>query len=126
MVLLCQNIISKSGIRQGDRFDQRMAEEAGIGTHVDALYNTHPHRDHLSGLFEMLEAGYTFGKIYTAFPHDFQDGTVTVVQQKMIQAAEENGIPVADVKTGDVIPFGEAEITVICDVTNPLLGENGA
>ena len=92
---------------------QRMAEEAGIGTHVDALYNTHPHRDHLSGLFEMLEAGYTFGKIYTAFPHDFQDGTVTVVQQKMIQAAEENGIPVADVKTGDVIPFGEAEITVI-------------
>ena len=92
---------------------EKMMKEAGLGTHVDALYNTHPHRDHLNGLFEMLDAGYTFGKIYTAFPHDYYDGTVTVVQRQMIQTAEEKNIPVVDVKTGDTFTFGPAEVTVI-------------
>ena len=92
---------------------EEMMESAGLGKHVDALFNSHPHRDHLNGLQEMLEGGYTFGRIYTAFPHDFQDGTPSVVQQKMIRSAEEYAIPVVDVKNGDVIPFGKAEMTVI-------------
>ena len=92
---------------------EKMMGEAGLGKHVDGLYNTHPHRDHLAGLQDMLEAGYTFGKIYTAFPHDFYDGTVTVVQKQMIASAEEYNIPVIDVKTGDTFKCGDAEITVI-------------
>ena len=92
---------------------EKMMQEAGLGKHVDALYTTHPHRDHLAGLQEMLEAGYTFDRIYTAFPHDYSDGTVTVVQKQMIASAEERNIPVVDVKTGDTFTCGTAEITVI-------------
>lgn len=102
-----------SGYASFFQYFEKMMGEAGLGKHVDALYNTHPHRDHLAGLQEMLEAGYTFGKIYTAFAHDFTDGTVTVVQKKMIASAEEYNIPVVDVKTGDTFTCGDAEITVI-------------
>ncbi len=92
---------------------QKMMDEAGLGMHVDALFNTHPHRDHLAGLQDILEAGYTYDRIYTAFPHDFTDGTVTVVQKQMIADAKKYNIPVVDVKTGDVFTCGDAEITVI-------------
>ena len=91
----------------------QMLEDAGAGHHVDVLFNTHPHRDHINGLFVMLENGYTVGSIRTAFPHDYEDGEPSVVQKKLIRTAEEYGIPVEDVKNGDVFDFGPATITVL-------------
>ena len=92
---------------------EKMLQEAGSPKHVDILFNTHPHRDHIGSLFPMIEEGYEIGQLVTVFPHDYDDGEPSVQQIEAIAAAEKAGIPVTDMKNGDTFSFGPAQVTVI-------------
>ena len=88
-------------------------KEAGL-TSVEYVFSTHPHQDHLGGMIPMLEAGLGVGTFFTVFPHDYVEFIGDYeVQPETIKALEAKGIPVADLKPDDIIPFGNAEITVL-------------
>ncbi len=108
-----ETMLIDAGTENFPPFIEQMLDENGTVYHVDMLFNTHPHRDHINGLFAMLENGFSVGQICTVFPHDYEEEKPSVVQLKMMQAAEEYHIPVTDMKNGDVFSFGPAEITVL-------------
>ena len=107
-----ETMLIDTGIEEFYPLIPQMLAEAGSENHIDTFFNTHPHRDHLEAFFPLLESGITVSRICTVFPHDYEAGH-SVRQLQLIQAAADYGIPVADMKTGDVIPFGPAEITVL-------------
>ena len=107
-----ETMLIDAGIDTFAPWIERMLSEAGSDNHVDTFFNTHPHRDHLEGLFPLLEKGLAVGRICTVFPHDYHPDERTVIQSRLMQAAENYRIPIADMKTGDTFSFGPAEITV--------------
>ncbi len=87
-------------------------EEAGA-ERADYLFSTHPHADHVGGLFHQLERGFPIGAFITVFEHDYYEDMQVVIQRQAIEAAEAAGIPILDMGDGDTIPFGDAELTII-------------
>ena len=90
---------------------RRMLADAGL-TGVESLLNTHPHVDHAGGVRPLLEQGYPIGVFYTFFPHDYYEDSSSVIQKQVVKAVEAAGVPIVDLRTGDTIPFGSAELTV--------------
>lgn len=88
-------------------------KSAGLDA-VEYVLNTHPHGDHLGGVIPLLNGGLGIGKFITLFPHDYVERiTAFDYQGETIRALEKAGIPVMDMKAGDRIPFGEAELTLM-------------
>lgn len=85
-----------------------MLEAAGI-RHIDAVFSTHPHRDHLGGLPGLLER-FTVGRFYTVFPEDAAG--FAMVQYSAVRALREKGVPIEHVTQGDMLELGAAEVTV--------------
>ena len=89
--------------------DQINAVIEAAGIDQADFFNSHPHRDHAGGLIPLIEEGFPVGTMYTFFPHDYTGAAV--IQKKVIRYAETAGIQIVDLKTGDQIPFGDAELT---------------
>ena len=87
-----------------------MLEQLGI-THIDRIFNSHPHSDHIGGVIPLLEAGFSVGEFITVFPHDYTGNAI--VQRSTMKTLEAYGIPVRDMKDGEKIPFGNADITLM-------------
>ena len=55
----------------GKRIDfdklQDMLLRAGLD-HVDMIFNTHPHSDHIGGVIPLVESGFQVGQFMTVFP----------------------------------------------------------
>ena len=98
-----------SGTSQDVPQIREMLREAGVD-HVDIFFNSHPHSDHVGGFITLAEEGFPFGELITVFPEEYS-GNFTQ-QEAALQIAREHQIPVTRVKTGDTIPFSDAEITV--------------
>lgn len=107
-----ETMLIDAGIDTFSPWIEQMLSEAGSNNHVDTFFSTHPHRDHLEGLFPLLEKGLAVGRICTVFPHDYHPDERSVMQNRLMQAAENYSIPIVDMKTGDTFSFGPAEITV--------------
>ena len=90
-----------------------MLDSLGI-KNVEYLFNTHPHYDHIGGVRPMLKAGYGIGEFFYLFPHDFfpKEGMYESPSLTLDDLAAA-GVPVTDLKAGDVIRFGDAECTVM-------------
>ena len=86
-----------------------MIDGAGL-TRLEYAFNTHPHDDHIDGFLPLLKAGFPIGTFFTVFPHNYDGGVYR--QARTIRAMKKANVPVADLKTEDTIPFGDAQITV--------------
>lgn len=99
----------------GDRTTTAQVEtflkEAGVD-HVDYVFSTHPHADHIGGIFALVERGFPIGALITTFDHDYYEDRQVVIQRQAIDAVEAAGIPVIDLRTEDTIPFGSASLTI--------------
>ena len=88
-------------------------QEAGLES-VEYVFSTHPHQDHLGGMIPLLEAGLGVGAFFTVFPHNYVEFVGGYeYQPETIKAMEARNIPVTDLKADDIIPFGNAEITIL-------------
>lgn len=97
----------------------RLMEALGIEK-VDALYNSHPHPDHLGG-FATLADKISIGTLFLCFE---EDATETAVQA--VAAAEERNIPVRSFANGDSFPIGSAILEVYLSQDPELDLNNGS
>ena len=124
------------GIRQGDcvlitsrgetmlldggetiRFDfvNSYFEEHGID-HLDYMFLTHAHDDHLEIQQRLIKRGFPVGRFYS--PYDENDAWT--LWKPLLSLLEEKEIPHEKVSTGDVIRVGDAELTVFRNTSDGL------
>ena len=90
-----------------------MLEDAGI-TSLEYTFNTHPHPDHIGGLVPIMNKGVQPGTFITVFPHDYIENRLEYDYfGETLRALDAAGVPVLDLKTGDKIPFGDADLTIL-------------
>ena len=83
--------------------------EAGVD-HVDYVFGSHPHADHVAGIFALLDRGFPLGAYLNVFPHDYSaEGPMQV---NVMKALADAGVPVLDLNSEDTIPFGDVSLTV--------------
>ena len=93
-------------------------------SHVDIVFNSHPHSDHIGGTAGLLKSC-TFGVFMTAYPEDYKgDG---VYQVNNMNALREAHVPIQHVDNGDIFPLGPASCTVMRrDISNPNVNQTSA
>lgn len=75
--------------------------------HIDYLFNTHHHDDHLEAQVRMMNRGFSIGRFLTPYERNYP----VEAQQFAEQAADKAGIPYCTIRHGDTMMLG---------------GENGA
>ena len=103
------SILVDSGTPQDVPAVRAMLRAAGVD-HIDIFFNSHPHIDHLGGFIILAEEGFPFGEFITVFPEE--ESGIASQQISAMRTAKERNIPVVTMKSGDSIPFGDAELTV--------------
>lgn len=82
-------------------------EDRGI-THFKYLFSTHPHDDHIDGLWRLMQFGFTAD----AFVSPFEKTLSYRLHARAVRQAETSGIPYRQVFNGDVLTLGGASLTV--------------
>ena len=76
-------------------------------THLDAIYSTHPHDDHIDGLYRLMQYGVTADEFISSFPKKFNNS----LQKRTVQQADKMNIPFRRVEDGDEMTLGGAKLT---------------
>lgn len=77
--------------------------------HLTRVFNSHPHDDHCLGMLNLTKSDLSIDEYVTAFPLDHHmEGSV---QGMVLHVVKEAGIPVSQVKDGDVFFLGGARFT---------------
>ena len=74
--------------------------------HVPKIFNTHPHDDHLLGIYRMIRKGMTTDEFITSFPEDYRNE----MHQKALEEFKGRGIPIHYLEQGEEIPLGNANL----------------
>ena len=82
-----------------------MCSQLGI-THIDRVYNTHPHEDHIGGFREIIKE-IEIGELWICFPEDYNNH-----MKLAVNAAKKAGIPVHTYADGDTFTVGGAAVEV--------------
>lgn len=109
LVLEGRSLLVDTGSRDQAGKVKAVLDAAGLDG-VDAVFNTHPHTDHVGGLLELLKQ-VPVKQFYTCFAEDASGHRV--MQKTALQKVRAAGIPVARLQHGDEIPFGAARIRVL-------------
>ncbi|MGI6071519.1 MAG: ComEC/Rec2 family competence protein [Lachnospiraceae bacterium] len=110
-------LIDAGSATVGDIYDRRIGSALkymGAGA-IDYLIITHPDRDHISGVLQMLDEDYKIGRIIT--PHFPENGSYEEIS---LLAAGKN-IPVSSVYEGMQLSAGGIELTFLA----PARGHGG-
>lgn len=118
--------------------DKNLLVDLGKSNHFDAIdrllkkqniknvevFNTHPHRDHIDGIFELVEK-YNVEAFYTAFPDKVEkDGKA---QAPAISMLREKNIPVYRVHDGEKLNFDkDISIDIMQNVDGSTINEQSA
>lgn len=94
-----------------------------LGVKEAAVFNSHPHADHLGGLPALME-NISIPVFYTCFPED--ERREHSRQQAAMQSLNQAGIPVCTLNDGDLLPFEGAELRVHQQVKGPVLNDCSA
>ena len=90
---------------KGQRFDmEKVLAELGYDGHVNIIYNTHPHDDHIGAVIYMMRFGFTADEFISTFPEDYPDER----QQKAVSLLKDAGIPYRQIRNGETLEIGGA------------------
>lgn len=76
--------------------------------HFKYLFNTHPHDDHISGLYRLMQYGFTADALAGMFPENFP----YKLHQRALKQAKKSGIPYRQCANGDTLTLGEATLSL--------------
>lgn len=77
-------------------------------SHFEYLFSTHPHDDHIDGLWRLMKYGFTAD----AFVSPFEEGLSYKLHARAVRQARSSNIPYRQVLDGDVLSLGEGRLTV--------------
>ncbi len=81
-------------------------EEHGLA-HVNILFNTHPHDDHVGAVTRMLESGRLTADVFISpFPREYK----AEWQKKVVPVLEEKGIPYQQIMPRDTLVLGRVTL----------------
>ena len=79
-------------------------------THVDYLYSSHPHPDHIQNMCRLLQSGDLTGELFlTPFAENYEYEYL----QEMEETLAEKGIPYYQLQEGEVWQLGGAEMKLL-------------
>ena len=92
-----------------------MEAYAGLGynntpdghVHVPKIFNTHPHDDHLLGIYRLIRKGMTTDLFITSFPATYRNE----MHQKALKEFESRGIPIHYLQQNEQMDLGGAKLT---------------
>ena len=76
--------------------------------YVNAIFNTHPHDDHVLGIIKMLKLGLKADRLYTSFPEKYR--AKDSYQHDLMDIAKKKGLPVHQLKQNEQLSFGKANL----------------
>ncbi len=83
-------------------------EEHGL-THIDIMYNSHPHYDHLEGeIYLVMLTDIQVDGFYSPFPEDYPHR----LQKKAVKTLKEHNIPYHQLMPDEPFKLGNAEIVM--------------
>lgn len=81
--------------------------ERGI-SHLKYIYSTHPHDDHIDGLYRIMQYGVTADEFVSIFAENFRND----LHQRTVKQAAASGIPYRQLQVGDVLTLGDVTLTI--------------
>lgn len=90
------------------REDLRTALETRGISHFKYLVNTHPHDDHIDGLYRLMQFGFTADEFLTPFREGFNHD----LHSRTVRQAAKVGIPFRQLFDGDQLTLGQATLTM--------------
>lgn len=90
------------------REDLRGALESRGISHFKYLVNTHPHDDHVDGLWRIMQFGFTADE----FISPFREGFSNDLHARTVKQAAKSGIPFRQIFDGEQLTLGDAVITM--------------
>ncbi len=76
--------------------------------HLQYIYSTHPHDDHIDGLYRLMQYGVTADAFVSVFAEDFRND----LHARTVKQAGESGIPYRQLYSGDTLSLGNAVLTI--------------
>lgn len=77
-------------------------------SHLKYIYNTHPHDDHIDGLYRLMQYGVTADEFVSVFAENFRND----LHSRTVKQAEKSGIPYRQLQVGDVLTLGDMTLTI--------------
>lgn len=112
MVMVCGGEIMLVDVGKANHHTEILKILDRLGTRsVKALFNTHPHDDHIDAFANLVRSGVEIGRMYTGFPEDYAANKSR--QKSAMKAASEAGIPVERVGNGTRLTLGGAVIDCV-------------
>ena len=105
-VLQCggETMLIDGGVKAHREKLQAWLEEHGL-THLDIMFNTHPHDDHLECQISLLRnKAVTVGRFISPFPREYRNE----YQQTMVKVLDEQGIPYVQMLPDEKLTLGGA------------------
>ena len=81
--------------------------ERGI-SHLKYIYNTHPHDDHIDGLYRIMQYGVTADEFVSIFAENFRND----LHARTVKQAAKSGIPFRQLQVGDTLTLGDVTMTI--------------
>ena len=114
-ILQCggESMIIDGGAKKHWKSMMEYLESIGL-THVNILFNTHPHDDHLEGQIRMVRSGrLTADRFISPFFIDYGVGYQKVkYQREMVKLLEEKGIPYYQIQPEEELTLGGARMVM--------------
>lgn len=75
-------------------------------SHFKYFYSTHPHDDHIDGLYRLMQYGMTADEFVSVFAADFRND----LQKRTVAQAKKSEIPFRQLTSGDTLTLGNATL----------------